>query len=135
MSMVTPRPLLGQKVKSLRHTGIERRYYKWLHDNCCCVLTGYKPFDIAHTGGLSQGKGMATKAALHTCLPLRRELHLIEERSRKDFWAQVGLPDHLAWAERLYDNFETGDDPTTLLLDMQEQANRSVIASMLSKCA
>lgn len=122
---------LGQKTPNLRGTTLEKRYNRWLHDNCSCVLTGYRPFEIAHTGGLSEGKGMGRKSALHTCLPLRKELHLIEEKSRETFWAEVGFPDHLAWAERLYDIFEAHDDPMALLMDMHERTNIIAVTEML----
>lgn len=120
------------KSPNLRGTTLEKRYFRWMHDNVSCVLTGYRPFEIAHTGGLLEGKGMARKSALWTCLPIRRELHLIEERNRREFWERVGFPDHLDWAARLYDIFEKHDDPLSLLMDMQDRASRGEIIRMLT---
>ncbi len=130
MSRISPREIY-QKTPSKRGTEKERRYYAWLHGNCACVLTGNPIFEVAHTGGLAHGKGMGRKAALETCLPLIRDLHVIEERRRDLFWLEAGFPDYIAWAERLYDIFEKGDDPTALILDMNEGANREAIRNML----
>jgi hypothetical protein len=127
----TLRGPMGQKAPKQRGTALEKRYYRWLHQNCCCVLTGYHPFEIAHTGGLAEGKGTSRKAWIETCLPLRKQLHEAEERRRAAFWANVGFPDYLAWAERLYDIFEADSDPADLLMDMQERANRDEITSIL----
>ncbi len=115
------------KTPNRRGTLIEKNYYRWLHQNAACCLTGYTPFEIAHTGGLSEGKGTGRKSNLETCLPLRLELHRHEEQGREKFWQLAGFPDHLAWAERLFDIFEANDDPTTLLWDMQERANRAFL--------
>lgn len=131
MNQQSPRGPLGQKQPKQRGTPLERRYYKWLHRMCFCVLTGNPTFEIAHTGGLSEGKGMGRKSRLETCLPLIRPLHVIEERQRRTFWAEVGFPDHLDWAARLYDIFEAKDDPMSLLMDMNDRANIPAIAAML----
>lgn len=126
MKQITPRPIY-QKTKSLRGTPTEKRYYKWLHQAGVCCLTGYTPFEIAHTGK----KAMSLKAPLWTCLPLQSRLHWHEEKARDAFWQGAGYPDHLDWAERLYDHFTTGQDPLVLLMDMAEQANREFIAKIL----
>lgn len=123
---ITGRPIY-QKATNYRFTPLERRYYAWLHDKCRCVLTGYTFVEIAHTGK----KSMALKAPISTCLPIRPELHLIEERQRAEFWKAVGFPDHIEWAERLFDIFEARDCPEALLMDMNERANIVAIANML----
>ena len=128
--IVTPQPIF-QKTPNLRGTPLERRYYKWLHENCACCLTMQPEFDICHTGGLTEGKGMGRKAAIKTCLPLIRKLHLTEEAGRERFWEAVGIPDYLAWAERLFDLFETDQSPEDLLMDMHERANLIEVARMM----
>lgn len=116
---------------SQRHTPQEKAYYAWMHDRCTCCLTGSPEFHIAHTDGLAQGTGMAQKASLSTCLPLVHLLHLEEEKGRERFWQNAGIPDYLAWAERLYDLFETNQRPDDLLLDMQDRANRDYLLQIL----
>lgn len=129
------KPPLGQKDRSLpkRFSEAERRYYAWLHNFPCC-LSGRIDVQIAHTGGLTQGKGMGRKAALWTCLPLSHRLHVIEEANREAFWRCTGI-DRLAFAERLYDIYENGAslaDGYALIGDMQAKADRSYLASILS---
>jgi hypothetical protein len=124
---ITPRGPLGQKPPKERFTPLERRYYAWLHSNCVCCLTAYPELHIAHTGKKAMGK----KAPLKTCLPIRYELHLVEEKRREWFWEQVGITDYLDWAVRLYDIFEGDDDPRTLLADMFAKSNKTALAAML----
>lgn len=128
MSIIRPQGELRQREKTKRFTPEEKAYFKWLHEHACCCLTGYPLFDIAHTGK----KAMALKAPLPTCLPLRRELHLIEERARGRFWEQVGLPDHIQWANRLYRAYESGEMPMGTISGMLRQADRTIIADMLT---
>ena len=130
MTRIATRPVLP-KQPSLRFTARERRYYRWLHENGSCCMTGQRPFELAHTGGLAQGKGMGRKAAIWTVLPLIRDLHIAEERGRFEFWRNAGFPDHLDWAIRLYDIFEAKGDPASLLLDMQDRANRTFLLSIM----
>lgn len=120
------------KTPNLRGTPAEKRFYKWLHTYGVCCLTGQPQFEIAHTGGYAEGKGTARKAHVKTCLPLIRSLHIIEERNRAEFWDNVGFPDYLARAERLYDNYEAGYDPRDLLLEMSETCNRAFVIDALS---
>lgn len=120
-----------QKERSLRGTPAEKRYYSWLHRECVCCLTLQPEFDIAHTGTLLDGKGMGRKAALWTCLPLTRKLHIAEERGRARFWENVGH-NPTVWAARLYDIFEDQGDPKPLLWDMHENANLQYISELLS---
>lgn len=132
MSLTGKGPL-GLKEPRTRHTAMEKAYFAWVRDTCVCCLTGQPTFEISHTGSLAHGKGMAVKAVPWTCLPIIRALHVVEERGRDAFWREVGLPDHIEWAVRLYDIFEKREDPTPLLLDAQARANRPFIISILEK--
>ncbi|MDP5216731.1 hypothetical protein Q5Y75_05830 [Ruegeria sp. 2205SS24-7] len=133
MSRITPQFPPAQKVRTMRGSTEEKRYYKWLHLNCVCCLSGRIDIELAHTGGPAEGKGMSRKAALWTVLPLSKPLHHAEERNRREFWKNVGIPypQHIEWAERLYDHFTKQDDPTALLADMQARANRAFLAQIL----
>lgn len=127
---------VGQKDRSLpmRFSEAERRYYRWLHNFPCC-LSGRPDVQIAHTGGLAQGKGMGRKAALWTCLPLAAPLHWAEEAGRDDFWRGAGVRP-LPFAERLYDIFEAGGnlaDGFALIHDMQAMVNRDYLADILAR--
>jgi hypothetical protein len=129
MNMIPPQGELRQRVKSQRFTPEERAYFAWLgwqNDGECC-LTGYPAFEIAHTGP----KAMGLKSPLNTCLPIRCELHLLEERRRLTFWEQVGFPDHLQWAADLYECHKANGNPMDVLQDMHRQADRVIIADML----
>lgn len=126
---------VGLKDRSLpkRFSEPERRYYAWLHNFPCC-LSGRPDVQIAHTGGLAQGKGMGRKAALWTCLPLSFPLHVAEEANREAFWRGAGV-DRLPFAERLYGIFEGGAsliDGFALIHDMQAKADRSYLAAILA---
>lgn len=120
-----------QKQPNLRGTLIDKRYNAWMHLNCVCCLTGYTVFENAHTGGVAEGKGMGRKAPVWTILPLRKELHMIEESARDKFWAAVGFPDHLDWAKKFFEYFEAGFEPDPLLLAMNRIADKPVLISML----
>lgn len=113
------------------------KYFKWLHSFETCCLTDRSDIQIAHTGDLRHGKGMAIKAAEWTCLPISARLHWYEEGNRKTFWPNAGFPDgeHIAWAERLHDIYEKQDDPIPLFLDMQEQADWEYLATILRNAA
>lgn len=112
-------------------------YFKWLHSYQTCCLTGRQDIQIAHTGGLAQGKGMALKSAVWTCLPLSAPLHWAEERGREDFWFNAGFQgeDRFHWSIRLHEIYQQNDDPTTLFADMQLRANRAYLATILEKVA
>lgn len=130
------RPPLGLKDRAApkRFSTAEARYYRWLHRLPCC-LSDRQDIEIAHTGGLAEGKGMGRKAALWTCLPLARPLHLAEETGRERFWAGAGL-DRLPWAARLYDVYEAGGDmgdALALVRDMQDAADRDFLVTILRK--
>ena len=130
------KPPLGQKDRSLpkRFSEHERRYYAWLHNFPCC-LSGRIDVEIAHTGGLAQGKGIGRKAALWTCLPLSAPLHHAEEAGRDAFWRGAGVKP-LPFAERLYDIFENGaslSDGFALIGDMQAKADRAFLAEILGR--
>lgn len=127
---------MGQKDRSLpkRFSEAERHYYTWLHNFPCC-LSGRVDVQIAHTGGLTEGKGMGRKAALSTCLPLSAPLHWAEEAGRVNFWRGTGVSP-LPFAERLYDIFEAGGnlaDGFALIHDMQAKADRSFLAAILAR--
>lgn len=122
-----PQGAMGLKQPNLRFTNAERQFFTWAHDNCVCCLTGQPEFQMAHTGR----KYTALKSPPWTCLPITHQLHLAEERDRKGFWEGVGFPDHLIWAERLWDHFTTGQNPTALLMDMRDRANKDFIVSIL----
>lgn len=131
------KPPLGQKDRSLpkRFSEAERRYYAWLHNFPCCLSGRTWDVQIAHTGGLAQGKGMGRKAALWTCLPLSAPLHWAEETDRATFWRHAGVKP-LPFAERLYDIFENGAslaDGFALIGDMQAQADRAYLATILAR--
>ena len=124
-----------QKQGTLRGSPTETAYFKWLREPLVgqCCLTGSPYFDLAHTAhGVAQGKGMGRKGPLDSVLPLKRPLHAIEESKGAEFWAAVGLPDHLAWAERLFEHFEQRLDPTEIFQDMQELSSRSVVRELLT---
>jgi len=125
------RPPLGLKAPKERYTPQEARYYAWLHDQGQCCLTGRADIELAHTGGLTEGKGTGRKAWLKTVLPIAKPLHVLEERNRRQFWVQAGHPDYLAWAERLFDIYEANYSPLALFLDMQEQADRAFLTTVL----
>lgn len=124
---------MGQKLKSMRGSTEERKYNWWLHSLGECCLTGRQDIELAHTGTHAEGKGMSRKAAVWTILPLSRALHHAEERNRAEFWQQAGFPypEHIHWAERLYDHFTKREDPSALLADMQAKANRSFLQQVL----
>ena len=122
-----------RKAERERFTPKERRFNAWMHDYGRCCLSARPDFEIAHTGRIEHGKGMARKASLNTCLPLQWLLHKAEERDREGFWSNAGFPgnDRFAWSERLFDIFEAGDDPTDLLMDMHERADLLFVGGIL----
>lgn len=132
MNDLSNRGALGQKQIKERFTPLEGRYYAWLHLNGMCCLTGYKPFEIAHTGK----KHTAMKAPLRTCLLLRKELHMLQEKYRAEFWDGAGFPDsdRFDWSIRLFEMFEKNEDPTPLLMDMAGRANRDYLMEVLAPC-
>ncbi len=130
MNNITRQPIY-QKTPQTRFTPEERRYYAWLHAECTCCLTDWPEFHIAHTGNWVDGKGMSIKSGLHTCLPLRFELHLVEEKNRGEFWHHAGINCHLDWARRLHEIYLSGQDPRDLLADMQAKANREYLVGIL----
>lgn len=124
-----PRP----RAKSERGTALERRYFAWLHSYQTCCLSGRMDIDLAHTGGLIDGKGLGLKSPLRTVLPLSRPLHHVEESRRGDFWTCAGVPDYRAFAKRLFKIFKQGEPPHDLFADMQAKANRAYLAQILRK--
>lgn len=135
MRLINTGQPIYQKTDNLRGTAIESRYYKWLHTYECCVTGNPYGLEIAHTGGLPEGKGTGRKANLDTCLPLIKPLHMIEEKNREYFWNVVGLPDHLVFAARLFEAFENGESGHTVLIDMRDQVNRNAVIKLLSNAA
>lgn len=135
MTNLAGMPPLGLKHAKERGTAKERRFYAWLHSEGQCCLTGLMDFQIAHTGRLQHGKGMARKARLNTCLPLQWQLHIEEERSREAFWEKAGFPGdtRFDWSERLFDLFEKQEDPTSLLMDMRDRANLLFLGDILRR--
>ena len=131
MTDIAERGALGQKATKQRHTAQERAYYEWMHVNGACVLTLTPSFQIAHTGGLAQGKGMSRKAALNTCLPLYYALHHLEERHRARFWEAV-LPDYLDHAAALYECFKKGGDIYAVLAEANRKSNTDSVRDMLA---
>lgn len=132
MNLLNKEPL-GQKLRSMRGSTEERHYNKWLHSWQTCCLSGRADIELAHTGTLSEGKGMSRKAALWTILPLSKPLHQAEERNRAGFWDCAGFPypKHIHWAERLYDHFTKGEAPDALFADMQARADRDFLEQIL----
>lgn len=130
---------LGQKQSNQRGTTIEGHYFHWLHNwdmgHGQCVLTARWDIELAHTSDVSGGKGMSYKGPLRHILSISRPLHLLEERTRSTFWPNVGFPGNkrLEWAERLFEIFQKGEDPTALFQDMQALANRDFLTEVLSK--
>ena len=123
-----------QKQTTLRGTSLEADYYEWLRQPMVgqCCLTGSPHFDLAHTAhGVAEGKGMSRKGPLQSVLPLRRELHMIEESKGARFWEFVELPDYRVWAERLFEHFEQRLDPTEIFQDMQELSRRNHVRELL----
>jgi len=128
---------LGQKQSNMRGTPEEKRYFWWLHSMSECCLSGRIDIELAHTSDVSDDKGMSYKGPLRHVLPISRPLHRFEEQNRPTFWPNAGFPDNTRyeWAERLYDIFEAGDDPTTLFQDMQAKANRAFLEQILRAAA
>jgi hypothetical protein len=127
-----PRGLKATRIE--RYSAAERDYFRWLHSFGQCCLSGRPEIDIAHTGGLKEGKGMGLKAVVETSLPLHWLLHRHEERYRDRFWRMAGFPDHIAWAQRLYDIYEKGGDryeAEALLRDMQDRASIEFLTEIL----
>ena len=135
MTRIVTGQAIPQKTDNLRGTAIEDRYYSWLHETECCVTGNPYGIEIAHTGGLPEGKGMSRKSNLDTCLPLVKSLHVIEERNRDYFWKSIGLSDHLVFAARLFEAFENGESAHTVLIDMQDKVNRAAVRLLLSNAA
>jgi hypothetical protein len=119
-----------QKEGTKRFTAEEQAYYEWLHQ-FECIVTGYHPFEIAHTGGIAEGKGMSRKAHLETCLPLRRELHLIEEADSERFWTAIGLPHYLKLAKSLHEYFIKDENPLLFIRAVQDEVRRDVVFQMM----
>ncbi|MEM6546468.1 MAG: hypothetical protein AAF713_01855 [Pseudomonadota bacterium] len=116
-----------------RFTQEERRYYAWLHELPCCLSMVSIGVQVAHTGGLSEGKGVARKADLQTCLPLHYRLHYWEERNRRLFWRQVGV-DPIRWSAKLYQAFAEGSPTrigTGICAGMAWEANPQVVSAMM----
>lgn len=128
MNMIPPQGKPRQRTPSQRGTPAEKSYYEWIGKGATCCLTNYPAFEIAHTGK----KHMALKSPLNTLLPIRLELHKIEERVRDTFWEQVGFSDYAIWAIDLYQCYKSGGEPMDVLQDMQRQADRTIIADMLT---
>lgn len=127
---ILSKPPLGLKQPKERGTPKERAYYAWLHDDPLCCLTGQTyGIEIAHTGPKD---ALGRKAPLATCLPIIGALHGFEESNRCAFWVGVGFPDHIEWAIRLMDMFETGQRKEVVLDEMIAMANRDYIAGLLS---
>ncbi len=114
-------------------TSEETRYYGWLHNRCKCIVTGQPQFDIAHTGGLPEGKGMGIKANCNTCLPLIRPLHEHEEKNRALFWPTVGLPDHLEIAGQLFVAFKANQDPFWILEEAWTRVDHEYVRAILGE--
>ena len=130
MTYLGPHIIGNFKPENHRHTAKERAYYAYLHRDPLCCLTGQTHgVQVAHTGP----KAMALKAPLSSCLPILHSLHDFEERHRAEFWVNAGFPDHLAWAERLFDLFETSQPKEPLIYDMIARANRAYLMEVLNK--
>lgn len=107
------------------------RYKKWLKLNCTCCFTGYTIFENAHIGGLAELKGFGIKSKNNTILPMRKELHDASEGNNDRFFDAAGIPKYKKFAERLFVAFEANKDPTSILDEMQEMANREFITSVI----
>ena len=126
--MVRPNVITG------RGTPTEKRYYAFLTGLPCCLSGRTDAVQRAHTGP----KFMGRKSALWTVFPLQHVLHLAEEANRLDFWT-FALPgqDHLAWAERLFGNFEERDriEAEYTLAEMADLADRAYLEPILRRAA
>lgn len=133
--------MLIPKEPNHRFTALEKRIYKFHHDHGACALTGYKPFELAHVSSVQDGKGVGRKGPLELIIPLRKELHEIEERSRDAFWQSVGLDDETEnrrdYAVRLYEAAEKECvvEYMHTLGDIAFKANRSFIIDCLNKAS
>lgn len=122
---LTGKPPLGQKAQRIaRYSATEREYFAWLHTLQCALTGGNYSLDISHCGGYNEGKAMAKKADLDTCLPMVRALHLAQERNHVEFWAGVGI-DPLPVAFDLFRVFEAGRDPNNAFAVLNECAARA----------
>ena len=128
-------PTRGQKEQFIAPRGspLERRYYAWMHLNCTCCVTGQPTFEAAHTGGLSEGKGMGRKANVNTCLPLIKALHVRDEEARKTFWRTVGITDYRRQAAKLFDLFVAGKCPEAHIEAMQARVDQQYVAALLGQ--
>lgn len=128
--------MVRRNLKTGRGTAKEVRYYAWLEGMPCCLSGRTDGVVRAHTGGWADGKGAGQKAGLWTILPLQNALHLEEERGRTLFWTEA-LPgeDHLAWADRLHDQFKMDDraEGERILFEMQELADRRYLAKIFGR--
>ena len=126
------------KSPNLRGSTKEKKVYRWHHEFGSCVLTGYKPFELAHVSGVEDGKGIGRKGPLEYILPLRKELHMIEELGRAWFWRCAGIDDEHEnrrdYARNMFSCIETGDllQYENLIGDIQYKANRSFIKDCLN---
>ena len=118
---------LCPKQERERFTPEESAYNTWIHAHCTCCITGHPWFEIAHTGR----KYMSLKSPLDTCLPLIKQLHMIEEGSRLTFWNDVGLPDYAKYAKRLFAAFKAGESPDMILQEMHGRINQQYVATLL----
>ncbi len=129
-------PPMGLKAVGIaRYSRTEQYYFRWLHTLSCALTGNNIDIQIAHTGGLREGKGMRLKAPVNTCLPIHYRLHLEEEKNRAAFWKGVGF-DPVPFAERLFEIYEQGADSALafdLLWDTRNKANQSFIAEILMR--
>lgn len=134
MTYLGPRVIGNFKAAKYRFTKAESDYFSWLHDDPICVLTGQtEGINIAHVGGIGEGKGMGLKCPPIYCLPIIWKLHHVEEKNREWFWHGAGFPDYIAWAERLHDLHTTGQSKFPLVYEMNERANRDFIRKVLTR--
>ncbi|MEO0343060.1 MAG: hypothetical protein AAF198_06440 [Pseudomonadota bacterium] len=125
------------KSSNYRGTDLEKQVYSFHHEFGSCCLTGFTRFELAHVSGVEDGKGTGRKGPLHLILPLRKELHMIEEMGRNWFWRTVGIDygegGRKDYARILYDCIEAREviQYKNVLYDIQSKANRTFIIDCL----
>jgi hypothetical protein len=133
MNSLNPHALPYQKGEKYRFTKDERDYFKWLHDEATCCLTGQtEGIQLAHVGGLAEGKGMSIKCDYRFCLPIFWKLHQVEESQRDQFWRSAGFPDYKDWAVRLHDLYTTGQPKAPLIFEMYSMSNKAFLTEAMT---
>lgn len=121
----------------VRFSTAEKAYFNFMHLNGTCFLTGYSPFQLIHMRMVYDQSGVGSKPDGAECLPMRFELHRIQEAwGNEEFFAAAGFEfgsdnDPIEWAKRLYKAYPNVERFQSHLRDMQQIADRSFIIELL----